>query len=80
MAARDAHMALLEKHKAAGIVHYGAAILNESEKMIGSMMVVEYPDRAALNAWLVEEPYIIGKVWDKVAVQPCKVAPPFIKK
>ncbi len=79
MAAREAHMALVEKHKAQGIVKFGAAILNEAEQMIGSMMVVEYPDRDALNAWLVEEPYITGKVWDKVAVQPCKTAPPFVE-
>jgi uncharacterized protein YciI len=78
MAAREAHMALVEKNKAAGRARYGAAIVDESGKMIGSMMVVEYESRKAVEDWLAEEPYITGKVWDKVTIQPCKIAPPFL--
>lgn len=48
-------------------------ILDEEEKMIGSMMVVEYPSREELNQWLKEEPYVTGKVWEKIEVRQCKV-------
>jgi uncharacterized protein len=77
MAARAAHMALVEKNKAAGHVRFGAAI-TEDGKMVGSMMVVEYPDRDALDAWLNEEPYITQNVWDEVSISECRIAPPFV--
>jgi uncharacterized protein len=78
MSVREAHMALVEKNKETGNARYGAAILDDAGKMIGSMMVVEYESRDALNAWLKEEPYISGKVWSDVIVLPCKIAPPFM--
>jgi uncharacterized protein len=80
MAVREAHMALVEKNKIAGHARYGAAILDDSGKMIGSMMIVEYPSRAELDAWLKVEPYITGKVWDKITIQPCKIAPSFMRE
>jgi len=78
MAAREAHIAHTEKYKQQGHMRYGAAILNEKQEMIGSMMVVEFPDRTALDNWLKDEPYIIGKIWNQVAIEPCKVGPSFI--
>jgi uncharacterized protein len=79
MSVREAHMALVEKNKARGNARYGAAILDDAGKMVGSMMVVDYESRDALDAWLREEPYINGKVWSDVTVLPCKIAPPFQK-
>jgi uncharacterized protein len=78
MVAREAHLALVNINQAKGHAKYGAAILDDSGKMIGSMMVVEYPDRAALDAWLAAEPYMAQKVWDKITIQPCKIAPSFV--
>ncbi len=43
--------------------------------MIGSMMVVDYPTREALDLWLAGEPYVTGRVRERVEVKPCKVAP-----
>jgi len=79
LAARPEHLALVGKNKAAGHAHFGAALM-ENDKMVGSMMVVEYPDREALEAWLNEEPYVLQDVWDDISINECKIAPPFLKK
>jgi uncharacterized protein YciI len=76
-AVRDAHLQGVTAMKAAGQVIFGTAILDDSDKMIGSVMVVEFADRAALDAWLKVEPYMTGDVWRKVEIAPCRVAPMF---
>ncbi len=53
---------------------YGGAILNKDDKMIGSMIVYEYPDRQSLDEMLKKEPYITGGVWKKVEIQPFRLA------
>jgi uncharacterized protein YciI len=77
MAARDAHMALSEKMFREGNMLFGLALLDDKGKMRGSVMVCEFPDDEALDAWLRVEPYITGKVWEKVDIQECKLAPPY---
>lgn len=77
-AARPAHFDLSRKMQAAGQGLTGAAILNEAGEMIGSMMVMDLPDRAALDAWLAEEPYVTQNVWQRIEVLPCRVAPHFL--
>jgi uncharacterized protein len=76
--ARPAHMAGLEKMKRAGEALYGAAILDEQERMIGSAMVVDFAARSELDAWLAAEPYVVGRVWERIDVHPCRVAPLFL--
>ena len=72
----DMHAALAKE----GRMHYAAAIMNEKGEMAGSMIVCEFPDRAALEAYLAVEPYVLGKVWDRIDINPCKVAPLYAKK
>jgi uncharacterized protein YciI len=74
---RPAHLALVEQLQAEGHNLFGSAILDESGAMIGSLMVLEYDSRAALDAWLEREPYVTGKVWERIEVLPAKVAPAF---
>jgi uncharacterized protein YciI len=61
------------------VLLYAAALLSDDEqqKMVGSMLVMDWPSRADLDAWLKEEPYIKGDVWRKVEINPCKLAPGF---
>jgi uncharacterized protein len=80
MAARAAHIATIDKYKASDNMHIGAAILDDGNKMIGSCIIAEFPSRRELDAWLAEEPYITGKVWEKVQVMPCQIGPSFAKK
>lgn len=77
--AREAHLQGVEKRAQDGEHLYGAALLDDEGKMIGSMMVVDYPSREALDQWLQEEPYVVGDVWKTIDIQPCKVAPTFLK-
>lgn len=77
IAARDAHLKTCADSVASGNQLIGAAMMDETGKMNGSVMIMDFPDRAALDAWLAREPYISGKVWDQVDVIPCKVPDTF---
>ncbi len=77
LAVREAHLAGIQKMKAEGKAIYGVAMLNDKEQMIGSAVVVEFPSRADLDAWLKNEPYVTGKVWLKIDVYPARVPPMF---
>lgn len=77
---REAHLAHIAKAKAAGQAHIGAALLDEDGvTMNGSTLIVEFPDEAAVEAWLHTDPYVVGNVWDDVSITPCKIAPSFVK-
>jgi uncharacterized protein YciI len=53
----------------------GAMVEEVSQTMNGSVLVVSFPDRDALQTiWLDEEPYLKGQVWESVEVIPYKVA------
>lgn len=79
LAVREQHLKSVEENSKQGRHLYGAAILDDEGKMIGSMMVVDYPNREELDMWLEVEPYVVGKVWQKIEVKPCKVAPIFME-
>lgn len=79
MAAREAHLALGDKMKADGTLLYAAAILDDSDRMIGSAMICDFTSREAVDQWLEAEPYMTGGVWKKVEVNKCRVGPSFVK-
>lgn len=78
--AREAHFKECEDAIERGEHLIGAALLSDSGKMTGSVMIVEFPDRAALDKWLATEPYVTDKVWEKVDIIPCKVGPAYKPK
>lgn len=80
MAARDAHIQVIDAGIASGRNLMGAAMLNDQGNPCGSVMVLDFPDRAALDAWLKVEPYVVGKVWDDIEVIECKIPPQFLQK
>jgi uncharacterized protein YciI len=77
LAVREAHIRLGDELRDAGHMLYGVAMLNDAQQMCGSMLVVQFADRAALDAWLAREPYMTGKVWERIEIVPCKVGPSF---
>ena len=79
MAAREAHLAGIVKMKEAGTAVYGVAMLNDRDQMIGSVLIVDFPSRADVDAWLKSEPYVVGDVWRKIEVLPARVPPMFVK-
>ena len=52
----------------------GGAMLDEAGTPVGSTMVVEFPDRAALDSWIAADPYTLQGVWLRVEVVPFRVA------
>ena len=44
-------------------------ILDDEGKMKGSVLVLEFESRAALDDYLAVEPYVTEGVWDKVDVE-----------
>ena len=71
-AARPAHLASVGRLGGAMIV--GGAMLDASGAAVGSTMVVDFPDRAAVDAWIASDPYTVGAVWRHVEVVPFRVA------
>jgi uncharacterized protein YciI len=78
LAVRNDHMKLVEVMKNEGRHLYACALLDEDERMVGSALIVDFPTREALDGWLKVEPYVVGDVWRKIEVTPCKVPPMFM--
>lgn len=78
LAARQAHLAMGDQMAAAGQLLYAGAFLNDEGKMVGSVVIVDFPSREELDAWLKIEPYLTGDVWREVEVKPFRVGPSFV--
>ena len=78
LAVREAHIASIDKMRNTGNMLFGAAILDDHEKMIGSMIVCDVASRQELDEWLKIEPYVVGNVWHKIEIKRCKVGPSFV--
>ena len=78
MKVREAHISLGDQMRDAGKMLYGAAILDDVGKMIGSVIICDFESRTELDEWLEKEPYMTGDVWRKVEVKSCKVGPSFL--
>lgn len=77
MASREAHLASIVEWKAKGNILLGMALLNDAGQMHGSLIVTNFADRAAFDAWLAADPYITGKVWQDITVTEGKLPPTF---
>ncbi len=74
LAVREAHLEGARRMAADGSMICGGALLDDDGNMIGSACVVEFPDRAALDAWLESDPYVTGGVWRRIEVTPFRRA------
>lgn len=75
MSQREAHLRGIRELIAQGSFLSGGAILDDSGKMVGSTLHVEFPDRAALDAVLTNDPYVSGKVWDSIDIREVRLVP-----
>ena len=48
-------------------------LLDEAGRMKGSALVMDFPDRAVLDAYLNSEPYVAEGVWEKIEVETMNV-------
>jgi uncharacterized protein YciI len=76
LAVRDTHLQLAKEWFDKGNWLYAVGILNDTGKMIGSMIVCDFPSRKELEEqWLKQEPYVVGNVWEKIEINRAQVAP-----
>jgi uncharacterized protein YciI len=71
---REEHLKKVSGLKREGEFLFGGAILDESGKMIGSMIVYDFPDRRSLEEMLKDEPYFTKEVWEKTEIRPFRLA------
>jgi uncharacterized protein YciI len=75
MANREQHLASIKGMIAEGSFLSGGAILDNAGKMVGSTLHLEFQDRAALDAKLQQDPYVIGRVWQHLEIRQIKLVP-----
>jgi hypothetical protein len=77
LAVRERHLALFDELSRQGHFKYGCAILDDNQKMVGSMIVCEFASRAELEAlWLSQEPYVLGDVWKRMEIKQIRTRTP----
>jgi uncharacterized protein len=74
LSVRDEHLRRIGGLKREGEFLLGGAILDDQGKMIGSMIVYDFPDRQALDEMLKNEPYMTDEVWKKIEIKPFRLA------
>ena len=70
MAAREDHLAGIRKLKEQGHLVAGGAILDDDGNMIGSTVILDFPDRESVEKCVAEDPYTKGDVWRDVTIRP----------
>ena len=81
MAVRPEHLKQAEKFHENGQWLYACGIQNEKGDLNGSMIVCDFPSREALHRdWLDHEPYVLGQVWERIAVHPARIPPYFLDR
>jgi uncharacterized protein YciI len=75
MAVRDRHVENLHGWAADGRLAFGAPLYTPDWKPAGSLMLLQVPDRAGLDAYLASEPFAAGDVWNGVEIHPFRIAP-----
>ncbi len=74
-AAREAHIARMMPLAADGTLAVGGAIMDEAgQRMIGSITVTRHASDEAARAWMAEDPYVKGCVWQDIALHATRLA------
>jgi uncharacterized protein YciI len=63
-----AHLGKVEDRMVTG----NPLLAEDGETMIGSLLVIDFPDQAAAEAWLAETLFTTGGVFGNTTVHPCK--------
>ena len=61
-------MAKLGKH-----IVLAGGLLDDEGKMKGSVLILDFEDRAALDDYLKNEPYVVERVWEKIEIETMNV-------
>jgi uncharacterized protein YciI len=74
LSVRETHLQRMREERVKGNFIVGGAKLNEHGNMHGSMLVVQLENEDAVKKWVEEDPYVTGKVWEKIEILPFRVA------
>ena len=74
-ATRDRHLAVITRWAEEGRLALGVPLFTPGWKPAGSLMVLEVPDKAGLDAYLAEEPFAVEGVWSQWTAHPFRIAP-----
>jgi len=69
-AAREDHLARMRQIKEEGRFIAGGAILDDDGNMIGSAVILDFPDRDSVEKCVADDPYTRGGVWQEVTIRP----------
>jgi uncharacterized protein YciI len=75
---RPAHIELGDRMHKEDKLLFGGAVLDDKGNMTGSVLVCNFPDRQSLDEWLAVEPYVTGKVWKTISIEPFVIGPSFL--
>ena len=76
LANRAAHLAYLEEF-GDKVVAAGPVLSDDLKGMVGSMIILDLPDRAAADAFCENDPYAKAELFERVDIAPWKrVIPP----
>jgi uncharacterized protein YciI len=73
-ASRRPHFERMKPAITSGAILFAGSTLDAEGRMEASLLIVDFPDRAALDAWLADEPYVRNGVWGRIEVKPMFVA------
>lgn len=71
---RVQHLEAAKIRKENGELLFVSAMLDDNEKMIGSLLVVEYESKEKLLAeWITKDPYYVNNVWKNIEILNTKI-------
>lgn len=50
----------------------GPLLSDDGQRMIGSMLVIDLPDRGAADALMAKDPYVTAGLFDSIVIRPYK--------
>lgn len=66
---RDAHLAYID---ATGVVNQAGPLLDDTDQMIGSLIILDVADMAAAQSWADSDPYAKAGLFESLELIPWK--------
>lgn len=73
-AVRPTHLGGIQPLVDAGNILMGGAMLDDDGNMRGSVLLVDFPSRTELDAWIDHDPYVTDGIWQQIEIVPFRVA------
>ena len=74
LSVREQHLSRMKEEKEKNIFIVGGALLDDKNKMTGSVLILNLPDEKTVRNWIAHDPYIIHHVWNEISITPFRLA------